>query len=114
MEWNELTKGLLAEGYKPEDTPPGMDAYREHEGGWTYNWKTLHTLVFETPCGLLVGGSHFSNGYMSYQGVDWRAENNNPVVCCPRFDLDFCHMRHPLLWSNCTAARDGERIRQCA
>ncbi len=114
MEWNELTRDLLDKGYKPEDTPPGMNAYREHEGGWTYSWKTLHALVFETPCGLLVEGNHFSSGYMSYQGVDWRAENNNPVVCCPRFDLDFCPLRHPLLWSNCTAARDGERIRQCA
>jgi len=114
MELNELTKELLAKGYTPENTPPGMDVYREHEGGWTYNWKTLHTLVFETPCGLLVKGSHFSNGYMSWQGVDWRAENDNPVVCCPRFDLDFCPLRHPLLWSEHMVSHDSELIRQCA
>ena len=35
-ELNELTRRLLAEGYTPEDTPPGMQAYKQHEGGWTY------------------------------------------------------------------------------
>ena len=111
-ELNELTKRLLSEGWKPEDTPPGMDAYKEHDGGWTYSSKTMYSLVFETPCGLLVKGEHFTRGYMAWRGVNWRAENNNPVVCCPRFDLDFCAMRHPLLWGE--EYRLHEAVRQCA
>ena len=33
-EINELTRRLLAEGYTPEDTPPGMREYEDYEGGW--------------------------------------------------------------------------------
>ena len=73
---NELTRRLLAEGYKPEDTPPGMRAYNQYEGGWTYDIKTLRAMVYETPCGLLAEGEHFTNGYMSYGGIDWRPEND--------------------------------------
>ena len=111
-ELNELTRRLLSEGWKPEDTPPGMDSYKEYDGGWTYSSKTMYSLVFETPCGLLVKGEHFTRGYMAWRGVNWRAENNNPVVCCPRFDLDFCAMRHPLLWGE--EYRLHEAVRQCA
>ena len=85
MELNMLTRRLLAEGYKLEDTPPGTREYRDHEGGWTYEYRTLQDMVFETPCGLLAKGEHFANGYMSYQGVDWRPENDNPVLPYPRF-----------------------------
>ena len=68
MNENELTRRLLAEGYKPEDTPPGMCAYAAHEGGWTYDIATLRSMIYETPCGLLAKGDHFTNGYMSYGG----------------------------------------------
>ncbi len=36
-EVNKLTLRLLAEGYVPEDTPPGMRKYDPYEGGWTYD-----------------------------------------------------------------------------
>ena len=48
-ELNELTRRLLAEGYTPEDTPPGMREYEDYEGGWTYKYQTLRDMVFETP-----------------------------------------------------------------
>ena len=35
-ELNELTRRLLAEGYTPEDTPPGTCEYKSYYGGWTY------------------------------------------------------------------------------
>lgn len=57
-EANELTRRLLAEGYVPEDTPPGMQEYKPYYGGWTYDSQTLNNMVFETPCGLLVEGGH--------------------------------------------------------
>lgn len=114
MELNELTKELLAKGYTPEDMPPGTRPYREYEGGWTYTREARQALTFETPCGLLVEGNHFSNGYMAYQGVVWQVENDNPVACCPRYDLDFCPLRHPLLWPERLTACGGEITRQCA
>ncbi len=112
-ELNELTKRLLSEGWKPEDTPPGTKEYFWFYGGWTYTSEALAALTFETPCGLLVKGSRFRNGDMAYQGVSWQPENDNPVVCCPRFDLDFCPMRHPMLWNNSYYSGSGT-VRQCA
>lgn len=113
-ELNELTKRLLAEGYTPEDTLPGTWPYKKHEGGWTHAPETRSGMTFETPCGLLVPGSRFNTGYMSFMGIDWRTENDNPVVCCPRFELDFCAMRHPMLWNERYVCRDSEIVRQCA
>lgn len=112
-ELNELTKRLLSEGWRPEDTPPGTKEYFWFYGGWTYTSEALTALTFETPCGLLVEGSRFRNGDMAFQGVCWQPENDNPVVCCPRFDLDFCPMRHPMLWGNFYDSSSGS-VRQCA
>ena len=112
-ELNELTKRLLAEGWKPEETPPGTKEYFWFYGGWTYTREALRAMTFETPCGLLVEGSRFGNGDMSCQGISWQPENDNPVVCCPRFDMDFCAMRHPMLWNNAYDSRSGI-ARQCA
>ena len=110
---NDLTKRLLAEGWKPEDTPPGLRAYSQYDGGWTYSPEACAAMIFETPCGLLVQGNRFNNGYMSFMGIDWRTENDNPVACCPRFSTDFCAMRHPMLWSESPESRSGI-VRQCA
>jgi len=109
---NELTKRLLAEGWKPEETPPGTKEYFWFYGGWTYAAEALRTMTFETPCGLLVKGSRFGNGDMAWRGITWQPENDNPVVCCPRFDLDFCPMQHPMLWSKSYESRSGI-TRQC-
>lgn len=113
-EVNELTRRLLAEGYTPEDTPPGTCEYKSYYGGWTYTSQALNGMVFETPCGLLVQGSHFTNGYLSWQGVDWRPENDNPVVPCPRFMSEPCPLRHPLLERECYNLHSDDVIYQCA
>ena len=115
MNENELTRRLLAEGYKPEDTPPGMCAYAAHEGGWTYDIATLRSMIYETPCGLLAKGDHFTNGYMSYGGIDWRPENDNPVICCPVFTSEPCPLMHPALQRlhmNCHGT-SSDIVRQC-
>lgn len=106
---NELTRRLLAEGYTPEgytpeDTPPGMREYSPYDGGWTYDSETLGGMVFETPCGLLAEGWHFRNGYLAYQGIDWRAENDNPVLPCPGLDNIWQRRAEKLL--------DDERIEE--
>lgn len=112
-ELNELTKRLLTEGWKPEETPPDTKEYFWFYGGWTYTTEALRAMTFETPCGLLVKGSRFGSGDMAWRGIKWQPENDNPVVCCPRFDLDFCAIQHPQLWDERSASRSG-LTRQCA
>lgn len=113
-ELNELTRRLLAEGYTPKDTPPGTCEYKSYYGGWTYTSQALNGMVFETPCGLLVQGWHFRNGYLSWQGVDWRPENDNPVVPCPRFMSEPCPLRHPLLQRERYDLHSDDVVYQCA
>ena len=113
-EVNELTRRLLAEGWKPEDTPPGTHPYQDYYGGWTYTGEAIRGMVWETPCGLLVAGSHFLNGYMSFNGVDWRVENGNPVVCCPVFPSAPCPLRDPLLDSQRLTGGSSDMVYQCA
>ena len=113
-EVNELTRRLLAEGWKPEDTPPGTHPYKDYYGGWTYTGDAIKSMVWETPCGLLVAGSHFLNGYMAFNGVDWRVENGNPVVCCPVFPSAPCPLRDPLLGSQRFTGGSGDIVFQCA
>mgnify|MGYP001025021327 FL=1 len=113
-EVNELTRRLLAEGWKPEDTPPGTHPYKDYYGGWTYTGEAIRSMVWETPCGLLADGRHFLNGYMSYQGVDWRPENGNPVICCPVFPSAPCPLRDPLLCNERYDLHSNDVVYQCA
>lgn len=112
-EINELTRRLLAEGWKPEDTPPGTHPYQDYYGGWTYTGEAIRAIVWETPCGLLAKGSNFTNGYMSYQGVDWRPENGNPVITCPCFLAQSCPLRDPLLHHEMYNLHADDVIYQC-
>ena len=113
-EVNELTRRLFAKGWTPEDTPPGTHPYADHEGGWTYTGESIRSIVWETPCGLLADGRHFMNGYMSYQGVDWRPENGNPVLCCPVFPSAPCPLRDPLLRTQGYTLHSDDVSYQCA
>jgi len=113
-EINELTRRLLAEGWKPEDTPPGTHPYADHYGGWTYTGEAIRGMVWETPCGLLAEGRHFLNGYMSYNGVDWKTENGNPVITCPIFPSMPCPLRHPLLRAQGCTLHSDDVVYQCA
>lgn len=113
-EINELTRQLLAEGWKPEDTPPGTHPYADYYGGWTYTGEAIKSTVWETPCGLLVAGRHFLNGYMSYHGVDWRVENGNPVIPCPLFPSKPCPLREPRLCSERYSCNSEDVVYQCA
>lgn len=113
-EVNELTRRLLAEGWKPEDTPPGTHPYQDYYGGWTYTGEAIRGMVWETPCGLLADGWHFLNGYLSFNGVDWRVENGNPVICCPVFPSAPCPLRDPLLRTEKYDLHSSDIICQCA
>lgn len=113
-EVNELTRRLLAEGWKPEDTPPGTRPYQDYYGGWTYTGEAIRSMVWETPCGLLAEGKHFLNGHMSYRGVDWRPENGNPVLTCPIFPSAPCPLRDTLLSSEKHDLHSDDVIYECA
>ncbi len=96
-ELNKLTQWLFSEGYTKENYPDDVRPFAPFYGGFTYRPETLYQLVFETPCGLLVEGGHFVGGVMSFMGIHWMPENNNPVVTCPRFVKAPCERNHPLL-----------------
>lgn len=93
---NCLTLQLLYEGWTKEQTPPGCRAWNPYYGGWEYSGKDVSGMTFETPCGLLVSGKHFV-GHMSYMGMEWTVENDNPTITCPRFRREPCPLNHALL-----------------
>lgn len=102
--YNLFTQDLFSQGYSFENYPDcaklphnGCDRHLfDILGGFEYEKHYLYEKVYATGCGLLCKGSEFSCGYMSYAGIDWKPENNNPVVCCP-YRTNRCPLRHPLL-----------------
>ncbi|MFR5631426.1 MAG: sarcolemmal membrane-associated protein [Monoglobales bacterium] len=103
-EYNKFTRELFDQGYSFERYPDYARLPNAHcdrqlfdiLGGFEFqNWY-LNQKVYQTGCGLLCKGNHFSSGYMSYGGIDWKPENDNPVISCP-YRRDTCFLRHPLL-----------------
>lgn len=93
-EKNKLTWQLLDSGYTPENHPEYVQ-WRDGIYEFEYTWKFLNTVVWESPCGLLRKGS-VAPGYMSYMGIDWRPENNNPTFACPLRKVG-CELNHEVL-----------------
>lgn len=101
---NKLTKKLLKQGYSPTNYPPfvrPIHNYTTEEwfyryGGFEYQPWFRSQMVFSTGCGLLCKGTRFQNGYSSSHGIDWRTENDNPIICCP-YRTDHCKLRNPFL-----------------
>lgn len=116
--YNLFTQTLLKQGYNRENFPPYArlpNGYSKKEmfdlfGGFEYQPWYLKQKVYVTGCGLLCKGSYLSNGYMSFMGIDWKPENNNPVLCCP-YRIDHCSLRHSLL--DPTADNGGCQINFC-
>lgn len=113
MELNKVTQELLAAGYTEKETPPGMRPYNKWHGGWEYGPEMLRKMVLETPCGLLLHG-YECTGSMGYMGIEWMQENDNPVICCPRFDVQDCEKNHPLLRNLMMSELRHGGIRECA
>lgn len=103
-ELNELTKRLFQEGYDEEHYPDYVKPFNKFYGGFEYTLEAQRKLVFKTPCGLLVKGSHWNSGYMSFMGVDWCLENGNPTLNCP-YKNSSCKKRHELLQGIATNGR---------
>ena len=103
-EYNLLTQKLLAEGYTAENYPDhvrlpsgcyGKDPLQNIYGGFEYTLQHRARMIFKTGCGLLIKGNSFI-GSMSYMGILWIPENDNPVVNCP-YRKDSCDLRNPVL-----------------
>lgn len=110
-ELNLLTRRLFAEGWNMEKHPDYVRDWNytsELYGGFEYTYEHQNRMVFSTPCGLLVKGSHWSSGHMSYMGVDWMLENDNPTICCP-YRKAGCEQNHPLL-RNRTASGPSKMV----
>lgn len=68
MEYNELTKRLLAEGYTADHHPdyvqvdtsrlPGNDPLNNLSGGFEYKRFYRDSIVYKTGCGKFIMGSH--------------------------------------------------------
>ncbi len=91
---NDLTEKLLAEGYTKENHPDNVK--------WDDNWDEFkytneynRSVILESPCGLLKKGG-LLYGYMSYMGINWRLENDNPTFPCPYKKAD-CKLNHKFL-----------------
>lgn len=89
-EYNKLTKELLAQGYTVDNYPnyvkidtsqlPGNDPLNNMGGGFVYKVHVRDEFVYKTGCGLYVKGSNvYEMGYY----IEWRHEDDNPVVNCP-------------------------------
>ena len=96
MELTKITKELLAQGWTKDQTPEGFRPWNDFYGGWEYKRSTYVKFVFQTPCGMLIKGDKVISD-MSYMGVHWMVENDNPVINCPFYGLGHCPVRHPLL-----------------
>jgi hypothetical protein len=104
MEYNELTKRLLAEGYTVDHYPdyvqvdtsrlPGNNPLNNLSGGFEYKRFYRDGIVYKTGCGKFIMGSHVIDnfGYI----IDWSHENDNPVFRCP-YDKPECEYNDPRL-----------------
>lgn len=103
-EYNLFTQKLFRQGYTFELFPDYAklpNSYCSRElfdilGGFEYTRAYLNSKVYSTGCGLLCQGNEFTNGYLSYGGIDWKPENDNPVIQCP-YRAGHCSLRHPVL-----------------
>lgn len=115
MEYNELTKKLLAEGYTVDNYPdyvkictsrlPGDDPLNNLAGGFEYKSWFRDEFIYKTGCGMYVKGSEVLEIGM---GVDWCHENDSPVIRCP-YDKPYCEHNDPRLYGE----RGGGLCIQC-
>lgn len=103
--YNLLTQRLLSEGYTIDNYPDyvhlpggcwGENPLENLYGGFEYTSEYKRQMVFKTGCGLLLKGNEMGYGSMSYMGILWTIENDNPVISCP-YRKDSCELRNSVL-----------------
>lgn len=95
-ELNLLTQELYAKGFTRESPPDWVKPYDWFYGGFQYKTDVIKEMVFSTGCGLHVHGYDWVGGDMSFQGVRWCLENDNPTLNCPYRRVG-CQSNHELL-----------------
>lgn len=105
MEYNKLTQELLAVGYTVENFPAhvripsgqlsGNNPLNNIYGGFEYQSSYVYNLVLKTGCGKHIKGTNVIRD-MSYMGIHWTVENNNPVFLCPYEKSSCPHNDHRL------------------
>ena len=91
---NKLTKHLYDEGWTRDNHPDSV-YWSDYENSG-YKWEYLLSLVWETPCGLLVDGRTVAASDVSYGGMWYCPENGNPVLRCPYSCRDCEHQNETL------------------
>lgn len=96
--YNELTKKLLAEGYKVDNYPANVkvgsrgfnrdNPLENMDGGFIYIRLYAEEFVYKTGCGKYIKGKETLSS-MGFMGVEWCHENDNPVFRCP-YDNPYC------------------------
>ena len=98
--YNKLTQRLLSEGYTAENHPDyvyigGMSGRQKsldnYKGGFEYYGWYIYEKVFKTPCGMQCKGK-FAHTGLSWQGIEWCYENDNPWILCPKGEVG-CQLR---------------------
>ncbi len=105
MEYNELTKELLAAGYTEDHYPDyvtingyhktGESKLSNFDGGFVYQRWWIYGKTFRTPCGLQCKGTSCMTG-LNYMGIDFDFENDLATISCPYGKKD-CDRKHPIL-----------------
>ena len=114
-ELNKLTQRLFAEGYTKDRHPDYVENWTYQSifyGGFEYTREKKNSMVFSTPCGLLVKGSHWNSGTMFYMGVTWSMENDNPTIRCPYRKIG-CLLNHEFLRESPIGGK-GSTMIECA
>lgn len=104
---NDLTKRLLSEGWTRDRHPDNV--YWSDFENFGYKSDYIFKTVWETPCGLLVEGRSVFTSDVTYNGVWYCPENNNPMIRCP-YGKTGCKHQPELLnrWSMCMCHRSDK------
>lgn len=92
MEYNKLTRKLLAAGYTADDYPNyvTIDSYARNKnnlldnysGGFSYVRWWIYEKTFKTPCGMQCKALT-ARIHLDMDGISWNYENDNPLITCP-------------------------------
>ena len=110
MEQNKLTQALYAAGYTKERHPDYV--CWDNWQGFVYKRDYLAQVTWETPCGLLISGQSemgigLTEGDVSFQGIWYCPENNNPMILCPYHRKDCHHIPKGFPTPHCPCRRSG-------
>ena len=114
MEQNKLTQALYAAGYTKERHPDYVrwDSWQ----GFVYKREYLAQVTWETPCGLLIRGKSamgigLAEGEVSFQGICYCPEDDNPLLLCPYDRKDCSHIPKGFPIPHCPCHRTDRHYR---